>query len=737
MNRLERLVSAFAVRKSSWDQAFLKGMDLGFDDSADKEPYKRSEMVYVCISTTARAIAQVPLEVYQPTRGIQPRRWARAKAASVNWTQDNEKEFTKAVKAGEWEPVPEDHPWQVLLDQPNPLMDGFQFKQAVISYVLLDGNAWVIPYPPGLRTPAALYVVGKKSVSPKRAGNGQLDSWQYNPSGESVKAVTLKPEEVAFMRLWSPYDPILGQAPLEAGKVAARADYKAARYNEEFFNESAIPGGILTTENKLGKDQRKRLREMFGDQHKGFQKGHRLAVLEKGLKYERLALSQAEMNFTELRDKSQLTIMQCYGMKKVVIAVTEDLNYATAKEQRREWWQDTNIPLMRQAASAMNSCPAMFLNTPWIVKFNTSAVAALQEDLSAKVTTGNTLFNMGVSFKDINARLELGFDEQPWMSQGYLPMSLVPVELVGSGGGPTSGEEPKRVRQAFLPAALPAPEPETRGMPLSWEIKASAVWKGLVHGTDQMERVARSRVKRVFFEMRKTTLALVDRARDRAKDAGPDPASLYLSQEINAVNFERERALLKKAMKQTHAEALKHGIASVAMETGVDISLELTDPVAVDYLAGKALKVVRMVDTVKEGLSAQLREGMAAGESIDTIADRLRGVFNMAESRARTIARTEVVGAANFGRYAQLQETGFSEFQWFTAQDERVREDHVAMNGQVRKKDDVWTVGGSSLRYPGDYSGDPGQIINCRCIEVVVPESWTGPEGENPQGEEE
>ena len=38
-------------------------------------------------------------------------------------------------------------------------------------------------------------------------------------------------------------------------------------------------------------------------------------------------------------------------------------------------------------------------------------------------------------------------------------------------------------------------------------------------------------------------------------------------------------------------------------------------------------------------------------------------------------------------------------------------------------KDGMFVVGGSQLRYPGDPSGAPKQVINCRCTFVVnVPE---------------
>ena len=83
----------------------------------------------------------------------------------------------------------------------------------------------------------------------------------------------------------------------------------------------------------------------------------------------------------------------------------------------------------------------------------------------------------------------------------------------------------------------------------------------------------------------------------------------------------------------------------------------------------------------------------------------------------------ETVGAANFGRHEGMEKSGFTEFEWFTALDERVRDDHIAMQGARRKKGEFWIVGGASLRYPGDENGPAEQVVNCRCIEVCIPES--------------
>lgn len=55
-------------------------------------------------------------------------------------------------------------------------------------------------------------------------------------------------------------------------------------------------------------------------------------------------------------------------------------------------------------------------------------------------------------------------------------------------------------------------------------------------------------------------------------------------------------------------------------------------------------------------------------------------------------------------------------FVWRTARDKRVRDSHRAMDGQVAKFGQPFTTGnGAKLMHPGDPSGPPEEVINCRC----------------------
>jgi len=92
--------------------------------------------------------------------------------------------------------------------------------------------------------------------------------------------------------------------------------------------------------------------------------------------------------------------------------------------------------------------------------------------------------------------------------------------------------------------------------------------------------------------------------------------------------------------------------------------------------------------------------------------------------RANTIARTETHNAAAFAsRYTAetiAAENGLTlEKKWQPTIDERTREAHMAMaNSDYIGMDAPFIVDGEELDYPGDPSGSPENVINCRCVEL-------------------
>jgi SPP1 gp7 family putative phage head morphogenesis protein len=116
-------------------------------------------------------------------------------------------------------------------------------------------------------------------------------------------------------------------------------------------------------------------------------------------------------------------------------------------------------------------------------------------------------------------------------------------------------------------------------------------------------------------------------------------------------------------------------------------------------------------------LRTQLEEGIRLGESVDKIADRVTEAFDTQRFRAYRIARTEVAESFNSGRYGTMKDAGVEKLEWLSARDDRVRDSHQEVDGEVIMLGDHFSNG---LLYPLDPSGPPEEIVNCRCVSVPV-----------------
>lgn len=135
--------------------------------------------------------------------------------------------------------------------------------------------------------------------------------------------------------------------------------------------------------------------------------------------------------------------------------------------------------------------------------------------------------------------------------------------------------------------------------------------------------------------------------------------------------------------------------------------------------------LVRVPDEVADLVFAEITDGVNAGETVDQVAARVDRVLSWTgsenwPSRAKTIAVTETTRAYGYGILAAGLEvsrvTGRQiRKRWDSEGDLRVRPAHEAVNGATVGLSLPFYVGGEPLLYPGDPTGRPDLVINCRC----------------------
>lgn len=138
----------------------------------------------------------------------------------------------------------------------------------------------------------------------------------------------------------------------------------------------------------------------------------------------------------------------------------------------------------------------------------------------------------------------------------------------------------------------------------------------------------------------------------------------------------------------------------------------------------------QITDTTREYIRLALADGALNGLSIDDIVAKMRAeVPDLSKKRARVIARTETVGAANKASITVAQNSGIAlNKKWLAVHDSRTRHTHTEVDGTVLPLDRYFQVGGNELLQPGDRGGhdghvfvDPKETINCRCTMGYIP----------------
>ena len=119
--------------------------------------------------------------------------------------------------------------------------------------------------------------------------------------------------------------------------------------------------------------------------------------------------------------------------------------------------------------------------------------------------------------------------------------------------------------------------------------------------------------------------------------------------------------------------------------------------------------------------------GYKSGNGINSVANELTRRFDQLQTwESKRIARTEIHNAHNRGTMDKYQEYGVEYTMWIAADDERTRESHLEINGEIIRLGDTYSNG---LKYPGDTDGPIEEWINCRCSNApyVIPYGYAAP----------
>lgn len=251
-----------------------------------------------------------------------------------------------------------DHPLHRLIStSPHPELTSFEWREMMSGHIDLRGNAYAQIVRDGsgmVRRLVPLHpdrVTVRRSLEPDQQGIRPLFYEITNPGYGGV--ARLPASEILHLRDFGG-DGIIGYSRIrvacEAIGLAMAADEHAAR----MFSNGARPAGVLQHPNKMGPDGQKNFRKSWGEIYGGVSNSGKIAILEEGMTFNDIGLTNTDAQLLESRKFSRSEIASIFRVPPHKIGDLERATFSNIEYQSIEFAQDCLLPMCERWEQRLN-----------------------------------------------------------------------------------------------------------------------------------------------------------------------------------------------------------------------------------------------------------------------------------------------------------------------------------------------------------------------------------------------
>jgi HK97 family phage portal protein len=200
----------------------------------------------------------------------------------------------------------DDDRYFILHDRWNPEMSAMTGREAYAAHLLSWGNGYAEQEKTGGRINrlVSLWPITPDRVTPKRNKKKQLE-YRISMAGTNLPNVILPREKMLHTPGLS-WNGLVGYSPIAAAREAIGLGMALEEFGERYFGDGLHPGAVIIpdTDIKNPVEFRKAANEVYG----GLGKAHRLMLLEKGMKLEKIGIPPEDSQFLETRKFQNIDI---------------------------------------------------------------------------------------------------------------------------------------------------------------------------------------------------------------------------------------------------------------------------------------------------------------------------------------------------------------------------------------------------------------------------------------------
>ena len=213
-----------------------------------------------------------------------------------------------------------EHPlFEILHTQPNVRQTSFQFREMMMMHALLRGNGYAEIIPGARGFADQLVPLNPDRVRPFLADDGTIHYEYQRPNGQTKMFLQ---DEVFHIANISD-DGVKGLSTVNLARNSFGLAKATEEHGSRHFSQGQVPSGVLKMDGKLSTEGTDRLRDSWKDLHSGVRNTGSIAILEEGLEFQPMAMSNEDSQFLETRMFQVEEIASWFGVPLSLLQHTE------------------------------------------------------------------------------------------------------------------------------------------------------------------------------------------------------------------------------------------------------------------------------------------------------------------------------------------------------------------------------------------------------------------------------
>jgi len=568
----------------------------------------------------------------------------------------------------------EGHPFTKAWSNPNPEFSGQDNMEFIIAHLILNGNAYLRPLYRG-KVPYEFWIEMPDLVSPIPASNREdwIKGYQYNINGVKV---TLEREAILHFKQLDPGNLFVGMGAIQPGGRVIDTYNEALDTQKVSMQNRGMPSGHLFPDEPMTPEQFDDFKRKFKSQYLNKTNKREPWLYPRKMQWIEASQTAVEMDYTNSQAQLMRQIAAAIGVDPWWIGDKANSTYNNVQEARKALYEDVALPLLDDVKATLNLKVAPLYGNGEVITYDVSNVPALRADMGLKIVQAKDLWAMGLPFEQINNKLELGFEEFPGWEVGYLPFSVAPVGSSIESPSPDDEETGQKSLSTIDPDSEEYKTQEWKRI----DSRRQSYWALLTDKFAPMyEEIGKVAAASVKGDIKKNVIAAIDKQSDKWVKT------------MTAVDF-------------TIIEDFGNHLKAFDLYTAA---------IRAWVKKHAAENVVTILDTQKAEMAKLIKLGIDNELTNAQISQSIRSFYKDRTSfMSQRVARTETTQASSFGQKQAAKQEGRKKKRWLSSRDDRVRDSHAAMDGQVVDIDGTFSNGCTE---PG-LCDDPAEAIQCRCV---------------------